>query len=88
LWRRANALPKVNAVFLEATFPNSMDGLAQVAKHLTPRMFAEEVRKLSRPTKIIAVHIKPSFYDQVVGELQLLGLPDMEVGIPGVEYRF
>ena len=32
LWRRANALPKVNAVFLEATFPNSMDELARDRK--------------------------------------------------------
>ena len=88
LWRCANALPKVDAVFLEATFPNSMVGLAQIAKHLTPGMFAEEVRKLSHPAKIIAIHIKAALYDEVVGELQSLGLPDLEIGRPGVEYCF
>jgi cAMP phosphodiesterase len=88
LWRRANALPKVSAVFLEATFPNSMDQLAQIAKHLTPRKIADEVRKLSRPTRIIAIHVKASFYDEIIAELQELGLPELEIGMPGVEYCF
>ena len=88
LWRRANALPRVNAVFLEATFPNSMGELAEIAMHLTPRLFAEEVRKLSHPAKIIAIHIKASVYNEVVEELQSLGLPDLEIGMPGVEYCF
>ncbi len=88
LWRRANALPKVDAVFLEATFPNSMKELAVIAKHLTPSSFAEEVRKLSCPAKIIAVHIKPSFHDQIVEELHSLHLPDLEIGISGKEYCF
>jgi ribonuclease BN (tRNA processing enzyme) len=88
LWRRANALPKVNAVFLEASFPNSMDELAKIAKHLTPRMFSAEVRKLARPSKIIAIHIKPTVFDQVVEELLALNLPDLEIGMPGKEYCF
>lgn len=88
LWRCANALPKVSAVFLEVTFPDSMDRLGQIAKHLTPRMFGEEVRKLARPTKFIAIHIKAPFYDRVVEELRSLGLPDLEIGMPGKEYRF
>ena len=88
LWRRANALPKVSAVFLEATFPNSMNELAQIAKHLTPMTFSEEVRKLSRPTRIIAVHIKPAFARQIIEELAALELPGLEIGVPGQEYRF
>ncbi len=88
LWRRANALPMLNAVFLEVTFPNSMDELARVAKHLTPRTFSEEVCKLSQPAKIIAIHIKPSFAEQIVEELLALELPDMEIGVPGKEYCF
>ncbi len=88
LWRRANALRRVDAVFLEATFPNSMDDLAQMTKHLTPRLFAQEVQKLSHPAKIIAIHIKPTCYEEVVAELQALGLPDLEIGLPGKEYCF
>ena len=88
LWRRANLLPKVDAVFLEATFPNSMDDLARIAKHLTPKLFAEEVRKLRHPAKIIAIHIKASFYDQIVEELQASHLPNLQIGMPGVEYCF
>ena len=88
LWRCANALPKLSAVFLEVTFPNSMDQLALLAKHLTPKTFGEEVAKLSCPSKIVAIHIKPAFYDQVVAELRALNLPDLEIGVPGKEYCF
>ena len=49
LWQLANALPKLKAVFLEATFPNELGWLAEVSKHLTPATFAAEVRKLTRP---------------------------------------
>jgi len=88
LWRHANSLAKVNAVFIEVTFPNALDDLGEIAKHLTPRTFAEEVRKLAHPAKFIAVHIKPRYYTQIVDELQALGLPDLEIGVPGREYCF
>jgi ribonuclease BN (tRNA processing enzyme) len=88
LWRQANAIPRVDAIFLEATFPDSMADLAETAKHLTPKTFAQQAGKLARPAKIIAVHIKPAFFEQVVGELRRLALPDLEIGVPGKEYRF
>jgi ribonuclease BN (tRNA processing enzyme) len=88
LWRRANAVANLKAVFLEATFPESMAQLATVAKHLTPSMFAGEVRKLKRPVPVIAVHIKARFYDQMVDELQALGLPNLEIGRAGKSYTF
>src|SRR5204863_7561322 len=62
IWQAANRLPHLKAVFLEATFPNHMARLADLAKHLTPGLFAGEVQKLTRPAKVIAVHIKPRFY--------------------------
>jgi ribonuclease BN (tRNA processing enzyme) len=87
-WRSADAAADLKAVFLEASFPNAMEWLAVASKHLTPAMFAAEARKLSRPTPIIAVHIKPRFYDKVVQELDELNLPGTEVGRPGETYIF
>jgi ribonuclease BN (tRNA processing enzyme) len=88
LWRRANALAKVSAVFLEVTFPDRMEKLAQIAKHLTPKTFLNEFRKLAHPAKVIAIHIKPTYFKQVVEELMALGLPNLEIGVPGKEYSF
>lgn len=87
-WRAARAVAELKAVFLEASFPDSMSELAVISKHLTPSMFANEARKLSRQVPLIAVHIKPRFYDKVVAELNGLGLSNVEVGRPGAAYEF
>jgi cAMP phosphodiesterase len=86
IWKAANALPHLKAVFLEACFPNAMASLAQVSRHLTPAMLAQEIQKLTRPTRVIVVHIKARFREQVVKELQDLGLPNLEVGQMGHTY--
>lgn len=87
-WRSANAAPNLKAVFLEASFPNAMESLALISKHLTPAMFAAEIHKLSPAIECIAVHIKPRFYDAVVAELGLLNLPNVKIGLPGESYVF
>ncbi len=87
-WRMAGSDADLKAVFLEASFPNAMEWLAVVSKHLTPAMFAAEVRKLPQSVPFIAVHIKPRFYDAVVNELRALGLPGIVVGDPGESYHF
>jgi hypothetical protein len=51
-------------------------------------MFAREVKKLKRPAALFAMHIKPLFREQVVQELQALGLPDLSVVRIGFDYVF
>ncbi len=79
LWDCANRTSQLKAVFLEATFPDSMADLAAAAKHLTPATFAAEVWKLTRSVRVIAVHIKARFYARVISELRALGLPNLEI---------
>jgi ribonuclease BN (tRNA processing enzyme) len=88
IWRRANAFPNLKAVFLEATFPNNLAWLADVAKHLTPALFAAEVAKLHRPATIVAVHLKARFHQQVANELLALGLPNLVLAKSGSTYNF
>ena len=88
LWEVANRLPALAAVFLEASFPDALGELAAVSRHLTPATFQGEVRKLHAATRLIAVHIKPRYREQVVRELQALGLPGLEIGVVGRDYEF
>jgi ribonuclease BN (tRNA processing enzyme) len=88
IWQQANALPNLQAVFLEATFPNDMAWLADVSKHLTPATFAAEVRKLIRPVRLFAIHLKARFQEQVAAELLALGLPNLEVARFDQPYEF
>lgn len=88
IWERANRLTNLKAVFLEASFPNSMSRLADISKHLTPAGFAAEVRKLKPHVPVIAVHIKAPFYAEVVAELEALNLPQLQIARYGEAYRF
>jgi ribonuclease BN (tRNA processing enzyme) len=87
-WEAARAVDDLKAVFLEASFPDSMQWLAVIAKHLTPAMFPAEARKLGRDVPFIAVHIKPGYYDQVLADLDGLKLHNLQVGKPGISYEF
>ena len=80
IWQYANRMPNLKAIFLEATFPDSMSGLAQLSKHLTPSLFAREVQKLKQSTRVVAVHIKARFRDRVLSELGGLEIPGLEIG--------
>jgi ribonuclease BN (tRNA processing enzyme) len=80
LWKRANATPNLKAIFLEASFPESLAALATVSKHLTPLRFAQEVRKLNSDPAVIAVHLKNRYFAELVRELQALAIPKLEIG--------
>jgi ribonuclease BN (tRNA processing enzyme) len=88
LWECANAAARLDAVFLEAAFPNSMSALAEISKHLTPELFGREIGKLKNPADVIAVHIKARFRDQIIAELRGLGLPRLEIGTFGKAYQW
>lgn len=88
IWEKARSIAHLKAVFLEAAFPNRMQAVAQAARHLTPACFQQETRKLQRPVKWIAVHLKPRFRDEIVAELMGLGIPQLEIGQFGVDYVF
>jgi ribonuclease BN (tRNA processing enzyme) len=88
IWEHANRTANLKAVFLEATFPESMAALADASKHLTPALFAREVQKLKPPALVVAVHIKARFQAEVIRELQTLGLPNLEIGCLGKTYTF
>lgn len=88
IWEVINATKNLKAVFLEASFPNNMDWLAEKAMHLTPAMFYAEQKKLKHDVPVIAVHIKAAFDAPIRAELKELKLPNLQFGEPGKVYDF
>jgi len=79
IWDRLNKQSNLKAVFLEVTFPNSHQWLADVSKHLTPKTFAQELKKLKRDVPIFAVHLKGRYRDLVTQEVNDLKLPNVHI---------
>lgn len=88
IWKIAHQTPNLRAVFLESCFPNSLAGLAKASLHLTVDMFAGEVAKIPAGVRIIAVHIKVRYRDDVIRELKSLRLPNLEIGECERNYEF
>jgi len=88
-WTLINKTLKLNALFIEASFPNSMHELAKASKHLTPQTMAEELRKLSHNgIDILAVHLKPAYRVTLVEEIEALGIKGLKVMEAGRVYEW
>ena len=79
VWRHASRLNHLSTLFLEVSFPNALDELAFVAKHLTPELFENELAKLNRPVRCIAIHMKARFADQIADQLRTIKIPGISV---------
>jgi ribonuclease BN (tRNA processing enzyme) len=79
-WTMVNREKKLDALFIEASFPNSMQQLANASKHLTPSTLKLELKKLNHNgMDILAVHLKPAYREQVASELNQLGIEKLSV---------
>jgi ribonuclease BN (tRNA processing enzyme) len=88
-WDLVNRTPRVDALFIEASFPNEMSELAKVSHHFTPETMREELEKLQHENlDIMAVHIKPSYREQVIQELEKLNLSNLQIMQPGKCYEW
>ena len=61
LWELARETAGLRAIFLEASFPNSLKRLADVSLHLTSNMFGREVAKMPAGVKVLAVPYTSKF---------------------------
>src|SRR6185295_18222616 len=77
IWRLASRLERLKAVFVDVSYPDEMEALAAVSKHLTPRSLILELGKLTRPAQILAVHLKPQFHAAVRRQLEDLRRSDI-----------
>jgi ribonuclease BN (tRNA processing enzyme) len=70
----------VDALIVEVSFPNNMESLAQITKHLTSSMLIEELAKIDvLPGHILITHPKPQYYDIIRSEIECLGIQGIEL---------
>jgi cAMP phosphodiesterase len=88
-WTLVNSAPKLDALLIEASFPNSMQKLADVSKHLTPATLSEELQKLNhKGMDILAVHLKAAYRNTLIEELTALGISNLSAMDPGRVYEW
>ena len=88
MWEIANATRNLRAVFLDTSFDNSMQQIADLSLHLTPRTMREEIKKLERDVPIYLHHLKPPCVAQIHAEVQAIGDPRLRFLEQGRVYEF
>jgi ribonuclease BN (tRNA processing enzyme) len=88
-WNAVNRLDRLDALFIEASFPSTMAKLAEVSYHLTPNTLRTELGKLTHNGfDILAVHLKPAYRDALVKEIENLEVPGLSIMVPGQVYEW
>jgi ribonuclease BN (tRNA processing enzyme) len=76
-------VPRLRAVFLEASFPDSLADVAEVSKHLTASQFLAAARVFPPSVAVYAAHVKPRFVAEITAMIRAAGLPNVHVAEPG-----
>ncbi|MDX1411268.1 MAG: MBL fold metallo-hydrolase, partial [Nitrospirales bacterium] len=80
IWAIAGRIPNLKAAFIECSFPNEMQALAGISKHLTPKLLDQEFRKIGIPDLPLYVyHLKPTYRDRILEQLADLPIPNLTV---------
>ena len=79
IWEQARQNQNLKAVFVDVSYPNELEKLADASKHLTPQSLARDLEKLKRDVPVFAVHIKPTGREQVI--IQLAALNDRRISV-------
>jgi ribonuclease BN (tRNA processing enzyme) len=77
-----------DALIVEVSFPDSMQALAELTKHLTPSMLVKELAKIHiLPKRILITHPKPQYFDQILKEVNGLAINGLELLRDGSVYE-
>jgi len=88
-WRVVNEIKQLDALLIEASFPDEMAKLAELSRHFTPASLNKELGKLTHNgMDILAVHLKPSYRDKIIKQLDALHIPNLNVMEPGKTYSW
>ncbi len=73
VWVVAKRKGNLSGVVLEASFPNRLQELADLSRHLTPQTLAKEVEKLGMPSvPILVTHLKPQYREEIIKDLKTI----------------
>ena len=88
LWEIANQTRNLNAIFVETSFDNALQHIADVSYHLTPQTLSEELQKLEKRLPIYLHHLKPPCIAKIQEEVATLGNRDSGYLEQGRTYEF
>lgn len=78
MWEALNLRERLDLLIVETTYTNDRDVLAEMAKHYTPELLAEDLKKLRHQPKIAISHLKPGKEEKIFGQCKQ-AMPDRDL---------
>ena len=72
IWELAHKIERLRAIFLEVSFPERLERIAQMSKHLSTVSVRAEIAKAPDGVPIHLQHLKPAFLEELLRELEPL----------------
>lgn len=73
VWSFARKHQNLGSLVIETSFPNRLQDVADVSRHLTPQTLTHELAKLAMQSpRILITHLKPEFRAEIIAELHKL----------------
>jgi ribonuclease BN (tRNA processing enzyme) len=71
LWEGLNRLRRLDQLMIEVAFTNEDDELARVARHFTPTLLGQELKKLKHKPRLYLTHHKPGSEEEIEQECKV-----------------
>jgi ribonuclease BN (tRNA processing enzyme) len=81
IWNAARRVRDLRAVFIEASFPNRLQKLADRSGHLTPQTMVKELEKIniSKQVRIFLYHMKPLHLKEIQKDVYALRMKNVSI---------
>lgn len=73
IWEYSNGLNGEKTIYIETSFPNRLQKVADTTGHLTPETLKGELDKIKGDASINICHVKPPYYDEIIKEIKQIG---------------
>ena len=74
-WEQCNSKENLKAIIVDVSFPGNMPEDAEMTKHMSTKVLAQELDKLnSKEIKILVSHMKPNLTEEIKADLTNAGL--------------
>ncbi|MAZ48157.1 MAG: hypothetical protein CME65_06320 [Halobacteriovoraceae bacterium] len=79
IWEVGKKLDNLVAIFCEVSFPNHLQGVADLSDHHTPQTIKEELKKMPKEVPVYLAHLKPNYQEQLIQEITDLQEPRLHI---------
>lgn len=80
IWEYINKNKNVKALIIDVSFPDNLVNIAKESKHLTPKLFFEDMKYLKRDDlKIYVNHLKPMYETEIIKDLKKIKISEENI---------